>query len=42
MRNKETDLRHVRDAQHETNRVEDVGFTRAIKASDGVEGWIPS
>lgn len=34
--------RHVCDAEHEANGVEDVGFARAIKSSDCVEGRIPS
>ncbi len=32
-----TDLREVGNAEHEANRIEDVGLARAVQARDGVE-----
>ena len=37
----DTHLGHVSDAQHEANRVEDVGFARAIEAGNGVKRGVP-
>jgi hypothetical protein len=36
-----TNSAHIRDTEDETDGVEDVRFTTAVKASDGVEGFIP-
>jgi hypothetical protein len=37
-----THLRHVSDTEHETDGIENVGFARAVEASDGVEARVPS
>lgn len=37
-----TDRRHLSDTKHETDGVEDVGFTGAVETRDGVEGRVPS
>jgi hypothetical protein len=36
------DRRHVRDTKHEANGIEDVRFTTAVQASDGVERFVPA
>ena len=35
------DSGHIRDAQHETDGIEDVGLPGAVEAGDGVEALIP-
>jgi hypothetical protein len=35
-------LRHVSDTEYETDGIENVGFARAVEASDGVEARVPA